>query len=984
MKKLMFWKPASLVESDNFPVVLRKFRTFQRWGATLSACLLFIFQLSAQTPATSPQVQTQARAEIQRRGLDENEVRARLQQRGIDIDRVQPEQLPALQPVIEQVLSELEAEKARDKGEGTKDKGQGTGDKGQWTGDKGQWTRDKGQGTMDNGQGTKDNGQGTKDDQQPTSLSRTQAEEIQQKVKQGASVQEAISEVADTATSQLPPAQIWGQHLFRGKSLTVFRTTNEVKPPDTYVLSTGDVLTISVFGASQFDSQFEIGKDGYIKPTNLPRIFLRGVRLGQARELLRSRFAQFYRFAPEQFAVSLATARSITVNIFGETQTYGSFSLSAINTAFNALAAAGGPSDIGSVRNIKVIRGRDVKPLDVYAFMNNPAVQYDFFLEDNDIIHVPVAERVVGLKGAVRRPFRYELMGNENLTQLLDFAGGLTANAYREVVQVQRYVDDRQVLIDVNLKSLLQQKQDFVLINGDEVVVRSILSPIENTASVEGTVELPGAYSLTDTRRVSDLLKKGTLRRESRTDLAFLLRTNPDSTARLIQLNLNDILAAPGSAADLVLQPKDRLTVYATARYTDRSTVSIGGAVRNPIAAYPFPLDSTLTLQRALLLAGGLRPDAGGRGLILRENPANPKDKTYVEVDLAAAFDRPASAANVVLQPFDQLEVLSLPAFADEATFQVGGAVRKPGIFPYGRNMSLRDALLLAGGLRLEAARNRVDIFRVQISDNEPTRTVVATLTVDSTFASTGTTPGNFVILPFDEIVVRSAPEFELQRYVEVAGEVRYPGRYALVSDNETLADLLKRAGGLSPEAFTEGTSLYRTEGGKGYVVTDLSEALRSNNSPHNHILKENDRITVPKREDLVTIRTSNTHAAEVIKGALLGNGLINVALTPGKKAGWYVREYAAGFDKKAKRSRVTVEKPNGKISRTVNWGLFKIYPKVTKGSVISVGSKPVKEKKQRTTAEKKGVDWDKALPQILATLGTLATVALAAAALSK
>jgi len=918
-------------------------RFLKNWLVTF---LLLLTAAVAFAQTANPQVQAQARAEIQRRGLDEAEVRTRLQQRGIDIDNVQPEQLATLQPTIEQIISELEAEKNKSQAPSPTSKPE---------------TRNP----------------------KPEALSRSQAEEIQQKVKQGASVEEAISELSDTSTAALPPAQIWGQHLFRGKSLSVFRTNNEVKPPDTYVLSTGDVLTISVFGASQFDSQFEVGKDGYIKPSNLPKIFLRGVRLGQARELLRSRFAQFYRFAPEQFAVSLTTARSITVNIFGETQQYGSFSLSAINTAFNALAAAGGPTDIGSVRNVKVIRGRDTKRLDVYQFMNNPAVQYDFFLEDNDILHVPVAERVVGVRGAVRRPFRYELTAGENLTQLLDFAGGLTANAYREVVQVQRFENDRQVLLDVPLNSLLAQKQDFVLLNGDEVIVRSIPSPIENTASVEGAVELPGAYSLADTRRVSDLLKKGGLRPEARTDAAFLLRTQPNGSLRLIQLNINDLLAVPGSAADLVLQPKDRLTVYASSRYTDRSTVSVRGAVRDSLINYAYPADSSLTLQRAVLLAGGLRPDASGRGLILRSDPANPKEKTYVEVDLAAAFDAPNSAANAVLKAFDQLEVLSRPAFTDEASIKVGGAVRKPGEFAYGRNMSLRDALLLAGGLKLQAARNRVDIFRIQIRENEPTRTIVATLTVDSTFAATGTTPSGYVILPFDEIVVRTVPEFELQRYVEVTGEVRYPGRYALLNDNETLAEVVQRAGGLSPEAFAEGATLFRAEGGKGYVVTNLGEALSNQASPHNHILKEYDRISIPKREDLVSIRTAYTNASEVLKSNLLSSGMLNVAHKPGKRAGWYVREYAAGFDKKARRSRVTVEQPSGKISRTVNWGLFRWYPKATKGSTISVGGKPAKEKKQKN-GERKGVDWDKALPQVLATLGTLATVALAAAALKK
>ncbi|MCB9307759.1 MAG: SLBB domain-containing protein [Lewinellaceae bacterium] len=881
----------------------------------------------AQTPAET--LQQQARAEIQRRGLDEAELRARLLQRGIDMDSITPEQLPQLQGAIEQVIAEMEADKAKKAAPA----------------------------------------------EENSSLTREQAEQIQQRVKQGASIEEALSEEVAQADS-LPPAQVYGQHLFRDRSLAVFRTTNDIKPPDSYILSSGDVITISIFGPSQFDSRFEIGKDGYIQPSQMPKIFLKGLPLSQARELLRSRFGQFYRFAPEQFAVSLSTARSITVHIFGETINYGSFSLSAINTAFNALMAAGGPGDLGSVRNISVIRGKNSRRLDVYEFMNNPAVQYDFFLEDNDIIHVPVAERIIDIRGAVRRPFRYELTGNEQLLRLIEFAGGFSANAYREVLQVRRYTDDRQVLIDVNLRDLQAKGQDFALQNGDQVIVRSIPSAIENTASIEGAVELPGAYSLSETPRVSDLLKKGSLRPEARTDAAFLLRTNTDNTTRLIQINVTAILSAPGSAEDLALQPKDRLTVYAKGRYTDISSISVTGAVRDAVSNYPYTHDSSLTLQRAILLAGGLRPDASGIGLITRNEPGNIKELEYIEVDLAAAFDDPNSASNIVLHPFDRLEALSRSTYADTATIRVGGAVRRPGEFVYGQNMTLRDALLLAGGLKLEAARNRVDIFRIQIRENEPTRAIVATTQVDNDYV----TAGGFNVLPYDEIVVRSVPEFEFQRFVDLQGEVRYPGRYALVSDNETLADLVRRAGGLSEEAFAEGARLYRSKEQRGYVVTDLDDAMRNYRSSHNHILKEGDVITVPKREDLVVINTANTRAGEVLVAPLIANGLINVAYTPGKRAGWFVKKYAAGFGEKARRSHVTVEQPNGKINRTVNLGLFKIYPKVTKGSVISVAARPPKA--QKAQGEKKSVDWDKALTQILATVGTLATVLVAYAAL--
>ncbi|HRI59232.1 MAG TPA: SLBB domain-containing protein, partial [Saprospiraceae bacterium] len=501
----------------------------------LAALVLCLWTTVANAQTTAPEQMQQARQEIQRRGLDEAELRTRLLQRGIDMDKVTPEQLPQLKDTILQVINEMEAEKAAKK-----------------------QTQPAPPTTP-----TTQPAPPTVPATQPSNqIARDKAEAIQQKIKQGVSIEEAISEELTNDTASLPPALVWGQHLFRDKSLAVFRTTNEVKPPDSYVLSSGDVITISVFGASQFDSQFEVNKEGYIQPTAMPKIFLKGIRLGQAKELLRSRFSQFYRFAPEQFAVSLTTARSITVNIFGETVNYGSFSLSAINTAFNALAAAGGPTDLGSVRNIRVMRGKETKRLDIYAFMSNPAVQYDFFLEDNDIIHVPVAERVVGITGAVRRPFRYELTGSENLVHLLDFAGGLNANAYRELIQVQRFVDDKRVLIDVNLKEILANKQDFDLMNGDEVIVRTIAAPIANTASVEGAVEFPGNYALNETKRISDLLKRGVLRRDARTDAAFLLRTNPDNSTRLVQINLNEVLSAPGTPQDLLLQPKDILTIY--------------------------------------------------------------------------------------------------------------------------------------------------------------------------------------------------------------------------------------------------------------------------------------------------------------------------------------------------------------------------------------------------------------------------------------
>jgi len=900
--------------------------------------LIFVLLASGVTRAQNKQViEQQARSAIQSKGLDENEVKARLQQRGIDIDNVTPEQLIQLQPRIEAVINEMEAEKK----------------------------------AAEDSPG--------QDNMRPDTVPLP--EEIAP-VSPDPDTTDENTPGIETASGQKkqllqPPVEIFGHHLFRSKDVAIYRTTNDVKPPDSYVLGTGDELTISVFGPSQFDSKFIINKDGYIAPSNMPKIFLKGVSIGLAKELLRSRFSNFYRFAPEQFAVSLTTARTISVGVFGEANHIGSFNLSAVNNAFNALVIAGGPTELGTVRNIKLVRGRDSKQIDLYQFINNPSTQFDFGLENNDIIHIPVAERIVSIQGAIRRPFKYELTGTENLVQLLEYAGGLTANAYREVIQVSRYADDQQVLIDVNLKALLANQQNFELKNGDAVIIRVIPTSIENTASIEGEVNLPGKYALTETPRISDLLKKGGLRPESRMDVAFLLRENPNGTKRLIQISPAQLLAGPGTADDLPLAPKDILTIYAQSRYADSASISVRGAVREIIEAYPFAADSSITLERAITLAGGLSPDATGRGYILRTNPNNSKEKNYLPIDVNEALANPAGAANLVLQPFDEIVTLSAPAYTDVADVNVVGAVRVPGKFQYSPSLTLKDALILAGGMKLEAARNRIDVYRVVLTANLPTRTLAISVEVDNNYNIIGA-GSDLTLQPFDEIVVRTAPHFELQQFVELNGEVLYPGRYALVSENERLSELIRRAGGLSSEADSKAVTLFRRENNKGFVVTRLDEAIRSPHSVEDHILKQGDIINIPKQQALVTIRAINTDISQLLRSKLSSSGQINAAWNRSKRAGWYVREYAGGFSKEAHRKKVKVEQPNGKVNRTKNFVLFRIYPKVVKGSIIYVPAKPPRENKIK---EKKTVDWDKKLTQILAVTGVITSAAIAIAA---
>ena len=358
-------------------------------------------------------------------------------------------------------------------------------------------------------------------------------------------------------------------------------------------------------------------------------------------------------------------------------------------------------------------------------------------------------------------------------------------------------------------------------------------------------------------------------------------------------------------------------------------------------------------------------PDATPFAYIRRTDKGNTKKRKYLRVDLQIALSDPSSAANITLEPDDELIIYSTERFTDETVINVSGAVRSPGEIQYAENFSLKDVLTMAGGLKMEASKSRIDIFRVVINDDAPTETVLATLEVDDDL-NVISGDGSFELAPFDMVVVRRAPEFEFQNVVLINGEVKYPGPYPLVSDNERISSIIKRSGGLTAEAFPAGATLYRVQDGIGYVVLELEEVLKDKNNISNFILKKGDVIEIPKQKDLVTIQGA-TKANELYPEKVIAGGKINVAFHNNKSAKWYIDNYAAGVGNNGKRKLITVEHPNGEIERTKSFLFFRDYPSVREGSVISVGTKPIDPVKEKEKEEREKVDWGKTLAESLA-----------------
>jgi protein involved in polysaccharide export with SLBB domain len=880
----------------------------------------------------------------------------------------------------------------------------------------------------------------------------------------------AKQEAEPIKEAEMDPTMIYGHHLFKNNNLQFFEKASDVKAPDSYVLGSNDELTISVFGYSYFNEVLKIDAKGAINPTNIGSIMIKGMEYGKAKSLIRSKFSQHFDLTNNQITITLSYSRVINVNFVGEVTKPGSYKIPALNTAFNALIAVGGPSKLGSVRNIQIRRnGNVIKVLDVYEYLNNPNSKQDFYLEDNDYIYISPATKIVSISGVVRRPMLYELKGKENLDDLIRYAGGLKATAYTQLIKVVRIMDDgtQKQILNISLDSLRTNKKTFELKEADYIEIGEKLTEVRQFVGISGAVFRPGSYQFVRGERILDLIKKADgLRKEAKLDKAYLIRTNADKTKDYFPINLAVLIDEKKSdtTENMLLTEGDLLRVASVLDFVDPKKVSIGGALRNPGTfdyfkgmkltdlvfigeglkedankkraflvrvnpdftrsflsiniedAINFPEDTTknILLERGdaltvvsvtdyidktnvstkglfrnpgsfefykgirlydlILLSGGLREEVNTeRAFLVRTNADFTKNFLPINIDEVINFPDD-STKNLFLERGDALTVVSRKDFIDAMSINAVGLFRKPGTFDFANGMTLSDLIFVAGGLKMEADLLNIEVSRISFFDTsytpgEPSRVVIKIFQVgkDTKLADDQL---NFKLNPYDQVFVRMVPDFELPRNLTINGEVKYPGVYSLTSKDEHLDDLIKRAGGLNRFSFAEGATLYRPQLAGGYVVMNLKSALRNHKSKYNYIVKEGDVITIPRVIDVISIR------GDVEYLNVINQEQVNAPYVQGKRANYYIKEFANGFTKTSFKRKTYVVENNSKVNRTRNYVIFKVYPKVKKGSVVYVVTKPVKEKEEaRKKAEP--VDWSKVIERTTVKITGLITLYL-------
>ncbi len=886
---------------------------------------VFTFELSSQSAHEAA-----ARAELAKHGVDESEVRQRLLEKGYDPDNVNidnPNEIIELQQVTEEIIAEIKSEQNA-------------------------VVEIVGEQTSTNAVDLPD-------------AIATSAVETSVSV---APTTSAIEIVANN--QEVSKAPVYGQHIYREGAIRYYKENEYINPPSNYILGPGDKVTVSIWGSAEENFSQEISAGGYVKFSRIPRITLGGLKLIDAKNLMKTKLARYYPFREEDFELKVTSTRNINIFITGEVDNVGSYNISAINPAVNALAAAGGPSNIGSVRDIKIVSSEGNKSLDLYAFLRDPQLSKGLFLNEGDYILVPILGKVVSISGAIKRPYKYELLKNETLKDLIDFAGGLSVDAYKKNIKITRFENDSKIIMNIDLTNA-SEVANFELFDGDVVDITRIDQTIRNAVNVEGAILNNGSFALVDNMRLSNLIPLLEFEEDAILDIAYILRLNDDQkTVKWSIVNLEEIINNPNSDKNLLLKNGDKLTIRRKSAFAKTNTIEILGAVNNEVT-YQMDEVGNLKLSDAIFLAGGLLPQATDFAYIIRRTPGT-TSPSYIPVNIIEAIENPDSKENVNLEPRDRIRVYSLGDYIDETFVTVEGAVREPNTYRFDESLTLYDVLKFSKGLTVDAAYNNIDVFRLEFKGNNKTRTLVANVSVDENLKIKGE---DIKLQPFDHIIIRKAPEFELPREVYISGEVKYPGKYFILNDNFTIVDLVKEAGGLTDEAFTSGATLNRNQDGLGYVIIDLVKALEEPNSNSNVILQLSDNIVIPKIKNLISVEGA-VNMSEALNVNDNDKKRINFVFEGNKKVKHYI-ERSGGFANNSDKSSVAVIYPSGEIKRAKRILFWHKYPKVVAGSKIFVDTKAPKVDESGPGG--KDVDWGEILSdsikQVTAVLSLLLLV---------
>ena len=563
----------------------------------------------------------------------------------------------------------------------------------------------------------------------------------------------------------------YGYDLFVG-SPTTFAPVTEIPIPNDYTLGPGDVLRVQLWGKENQQLELPVSRDGTVSfPQSGPQT-VAGLTFDQARDQIKKRVSEQY--IGVQASVSLGELRSMRVFVLGEARNAGSYTVSSLSTITNALYVSGGIKRTGSLRQIQHKRdGKLIGELDLYDLLLAGDTSDDNRLQPGDVIFIPPVGDRVGIDGEVYRPALYELKNDTNLQELVNLAGGLTPQAYPQLVRIERNNDDfLRIIAEANLTT--PKGRQAKVKPGDRIEVASISDITGQYVEVKGAATRPGRYAWVPGIRVSSVIRSldNDLLKEADKRYAAIVRTDPETdTVSVINLRLREALDNSGGENDILLQEKDQFLIFA-----DEGKLSARSEDQN---------DNERNRE-------GVRRRNQERSA--SETGIDDEDEDY------SRFSREVLFAPVL----QRLKAQAKPG-APQQTVRVTGPVRYPGEYPLPASGKVFDAIYVAGGLKDSASLYTAELARFGVNDEGTGETNVINLDLQAAMRG----ELSVTLKSRDRLLIKSIPEFAQAKTIELEGEVRYPGEYT-IRNGETLLDVIKRAGGLTDNAFPEGAIFTR------------------------------------------------------------------------------------------------------------------------------------------------------------------------------
>lgn len=523
----------------------------------------------------------------------------------------------------------------------------------------------------------------------------------------------------------------FGYDLFEGVPST-FAPVSDIQVPVDYIVGPGDTLVVQIYGNEPQTYELTVERDGRINFPKIGPVMVSGMTFDEAKQAIQARVAK--QLIGARVSVTMGDLRSIRVFVLGEANKPGSYTVSGLSTMTNALFVSGGVKKIGSLRNIQLKRdGRLVSTLDLYDLLLHGDTSGDHQLLPGDVIFIPPIGNTVAVYGSVRRPAIYELKNEKTAEQAVELAGGLQPDADASLGQLERIQPSKlRQMINVNLTA--DSGRSTPLENGDKLRIPAIRPTLEDSVRLSGYVYRPGAFAYHPGLRLSDVIRSfEELRPEADLHYVMIRRlSKPELKVQVVSADLTRALAAPHTAADTELRPRDEITVF------------------------------NLSADRERIIAPIIR-----------------------DLELQATPDKPEQIVNI------------------------DGRVKAPGKYPLEPGMRISDLIRAGGSLEDAAYQGQAELTRYAVVNGDARRTEL--ISIDLAAIRRGDPAADVRLRPYDTLIIKPIPMWMEPGYIEVAGEVRFPGKYP-IHQGETLHSVLVRAGGFDDVAFPEGAVFIREE----------------------------------------------------------------------------------------------------------------------------------------------------------------------------